>query len=72
MESGTEREAWQGQGSGPLTVMGPSLVTKAPLLLKFLPRGRCNQHLSLLLRSQRFHQSSLWGTSEFIGLAHKA
>lgn len=72
MEAEPEREAWQGQDSGPLTRLGPSLVMKAPLLLKFLPRGRCNQHVPLLLRSQRFHQSSLWGISGFIGLTHKA
>lgn len=71
MEAGLEREAWLAQVSGwPLPGLGPFQVIKAVLLLKFLARGRCDQHLPLLLRSQRFHQSSLWSTSEFIGLIH--
>lgn len=71
MEAGLEREAWQAQGSGwPLPGLGPFQIIKAVLLLKFLARRRCDQHLPLLLRFQRFHQSSLWSISEFIGLTH--
>lgn len=49
---------------GTLSSHQSRFVAKIPCL------GRCDQHLPLLLRSQRFHQCSLWSTSEFTGLTH--
>lgn len=72
MEAGLEREAWQDMGFWMATPLpGTLLVIKAVLLLKFLPRGTCDQHLLLLLRSQQSHQSSLGDTNEFIGFTHR-
>ena len=59
-------------GEGSLAGTGLWMATSRPGTLSNHQSSlrRCDQHLPILLRSQRFHQSSLWSISEFIGLTH--